>query len=232
MNAARSLATQAPASFIESYLPMADGFLAMPFQVMVRFGDWDGILAEPEPAEDLLAARAVRRYARGIALAVLGRVDEALAEQQAFLAARAEVPETRTLFNNTVASILGVAEKVLAGEIEYRRGDYDRAFALLREAVELDEAMNYDEPWGWMEPARHALGALLTEQGHFDEALAVYERNLERYPENGWALHGLAECLRGQGRETEADDVEARFEAAWVRSDIAIPGSCFCRTGA
>jgi len=107
----------------------------------------------------------------------------------------------------------------------------DDAFALLREAVELDGNLNYDEPWGWMEPARHALGALLTEQRRYEEALAVYRANLARYPENGWALHGMAECLEGLGREDEAREVRKRFERAWARADTAIPGSCFCRTG-
>jgi tetratricopeptide (TPR) repeat protein len=157
-------------------------------------------------------------------------VDEALAEQQAFLAAEAAVPETRLLFNNPVAEILAVAEHVLAGEIEYRRGNYAEAFALLREAVALDAELNYDEPWGWMEPARHALGALLTEQGRYEEALAVYEANLARYPENGWALHGMAECLRGLGLPDAARSAEARFQKAWARADTKIPGSCFCRT--
>ncbi|MEM8885286.1 MAG: tetratricopeptide repeat protein, partial [Planctomycetota bacterium] len=119
----------------------------------------------------------------------------------------------------------------LAGEIEYRKKNYDRAFALLREAVQLDEQLNYDEPWGWMEPARHALGALLTEQKRYEEALAVYEKNLARYPENGWALHGMAECLRGLGRDEEAAAMRKRFDRAWARADISIPGSCFCKAG-
>ena len=94
----------------------------------------------------------------------------------------------------------------------------------------LDQTLNYDEPWGWMEPASHPLGALLTEQGHYEEAIAVYEANLARYPENGWALHGLAEGLQRLGREEEAAAAQARFDAAWSDSDTIIPGSCFCRT--
>jgi tetratricopeptide (TPR) repeat protein len=93
-----------------------------------------------------------------------------------------------------------------------------------------DEQLNYDEPWGWMEPARHALGALLTEQGRYREAITVYEANLARYPENGWALHGLAEALRGVGKTDEAKAVQARFDAAWNDSKVKLIGSCFCRT--
>jgi len=227
---ARRIVAETPPGLLAAFPDFLDVFMATPYHVMVRFGMWEEILAEPEPAPDLLAARAVWRYARGIALAVLGRVEEADRERSAFLAAKAAVPETRLLFNNPVAEILDVAEHVLGGEIEYRRGDYDLAFDLLRQAVALDVRLNYDEPWGWMEPARHALGALLTEQGHYEEAAEVYRANLARYPENGWALHGLAECLRGLGRTAEAADVQARFAQAWARSDTVLPGSCFCRT--
>lgn len=84
---------------------------------------------------------------------------------------RSPVPPTRLLFNNPMSAILKVAQKFLAGEIEYRKKNYDVAFALLREAIALDEKLNYDEPWGWMAPTRHALDALLTEQQRYEEAL-------------------------------------------------------------
>jgi tetratricopeptide (TPR) repeat protein len=229
--AARELVTEIPPTLLEEWADFLDVFVGTPYHVQVRFGLWDEILAEPEPAGELFAARAIWRYARGIALASLGRVEDAVQEQEAFLQAKAAVPETRLLFNNPVKEILEVATQVLAGEVEYRKHNHDLAFEHLREAVALDERLNYDEPWGWMEPARHALGALLTEQGRSEEAVAVYEANLARYPENGWALHGLAEGLQRLGREDEAAAAQARFEAAWADADTVIPGSCFCRTG-
>ena len=230
LSAARELVTEIPPELLAEFPDFLDIFTATPLHVLVRFGMWEEILEEPEPAAELLAHRAVWHYARGVALASLGRVDEAEREQQAFLVAKAEVPESRLLFNNPVALILDVGEAVLAGEIEYRRENYDKAFEHLRRAVALDEALNYDEPWGWMEPARHALGALLTEQGRYEEAESVYRKNLDRYPENGWALHGLAECLAKTGQAAEAARVQERFETAWARSDTELRGSCFCRT--
>ena len=80
-----------------------------------------------------------------------------------------------------------------------------------------------------MQPIRHALGALLLEAGELEEAEAVYRRDLEQHAENGWSLHGLAECLRRTGRTEEAEDVERRFEAAWAYADVQIEASCFCR---
>ncbi len=225
---ALAIRDEIPPDLLAAVPDLYDVFYATHYHVMVRFGMWDELLAEPEP--ELLATRAVWLYSRGVALAALGRVDEAEREQAAFRAARAQVPATRILFNNPVDEVLSVADAFLEGEIEYRKGNHDAAFASLRTAVELDDRLNYDEPWGWMEPTRHALGALLTEQGRFEEAIAVYHADLERYPENGWALHGLAECLEATGASAEAAACRKRFEAAWARADVAIPGSCFCRT--
>lgn len=231
LDAARRIKGEIPDELLAGALDFLDVFLATPYHVMVRFGMWEEMLAEPKPKGELYAARAVWHYARGIALASMDRVADARAEQMAFLFARDAVPATRLLFNNPVREILAVADKVLAGEIAYREKDYARAFDLLRAAVALDVALNYDEPWGWMEPSRHALGALLTEQGRHAEAIEVYRANLKRYPENGWALHGLAECQRGLGRDAAAAKTEARFVRAWQRADVEIPGSCFCKSG-
>jgi len=227
--AARRIAEEIPPELVRDLADLTEIFLATPYHVLVRFGRWEELLREPEPAPEHLGSRAVWHYARGVALASLGRVDEARAEEQLFRAAKAAVPASRLLFQNPVASVLAVAELVLAGEIAYRAGESERAFTLLREAVALDRSLAYDEPWGWMQPVEHALGALLVDQGRFDEALAVYESNLRRYPENGWALNGMAECLDGLGRAPEAERMRARFERAWVRADTSIPGSCFCR---
>ena len=112
------------------------------------------------------------------------------------------VPESRCLFNNTCLDILAVARQMMLGEIEYRRGNVDQAFEHLRKSVELDDNLPYDEPWGWMQPARHALGALLLEQGKSAEAEGVYRADLKRHPRNPWALHGLAESLEAQVRRS------------------------------
>ena len=139
------------------------------------------------------------------------------------------MPESRLIGNNPARVVLEVGLGVAEGELEYRRGNHERAFALLRRGVEQDVALRYDEPWGWMMPVRHALGALLLEQGRVAEAEAAYRADLEIHPGNGWALHGLAECLRRKGDAAEAADVNDRFRTAWSRADVTIRGSCFCR---
>jgi tetratricopeptide (TPR) repeat protein len=165
-------------------------------------------------------------------------VDRAEAEALLFEAARERVPPSRYVFNNTCLDILAIAGEMMRGEIEYRKGNFDRAFAHLRRSVELDDTLPYDEPWGWMQPTRHALGALLLEQGRIDEAAAVYradlgfDRSLGRpcqHPDNVWSLHGYHECLVRLGRHEEACIIETRLDLAKARAGVPIESSCFCR---
>jgi tetratricopeptide (TPR) repeat protein len=231
LQAARELIEQIPEDRLYEWSDFFDAFVPTALHVLVRFGRWDDILAEPLPKENLPVTAAVWHYARGLAYAAGGDVTSAEAEQRAFAAARAAVPATSILFNNSSHDILGVAEAMLDGEIEYRRGNFERAFARLEEAVRRDDALNYDEPWGWMQPARHALGALLLEQGLLERAEPVFREDLRRHPHNPWALHGLAECLRRSDRLEEAAEVDARLARALERADIEMTASCYCRLG-
>lgn len=229
LQAAREMKEQIPLDVVRAFPDFLDGFIAVPTHVMVRFGMWDEILKEPAPPEDLVVTVAFWHYGRTVALAALGRVDEAAKEFATLKTAVAAVPESRFIGNNTALTVLDVGIPMAEGELEYRRGNYDRSFELLRTAVARDVALKYDEPWGWMMPVAHSLGALLVEQGRYEEAEAVYRADLALHPANGWALHGLAECLQKTGRAGDAAAVDERFRTAWARSDIAITASCYCR---
>ncbi|MFC8871980.1 hypothetical protein ACFUAC_30755 [Streptomyces sp. NPDC057148] len=225
--------------------PMADwleGFLAMRVHVLIRFGRWADILGLPLPTDPRLycVTTAMLHYARGVALSATGRVDEAEAERVRFGEAVARVPGTRTLFNNTCADILAIAAAMLDGELEYRKGDHAAAFAALERSIELDDNLPYDEPWGWMQPTRHAYGALLLEQGRVEEAEAVYRADLGlddtlpralQHPGNVWSLHGLHECLERQGKQGEARIVAQQLGLAAALADVPVGASCFCRLG-
>jgi tetratricopeptide (TPR) repeat protein len=126
---------------------------------------------------------------------------------------------------------------MLDGELAYRKGDYDTAFTALREAVRRDDALPYDEPWGWMQPTRHALGALLLEQGHSTEAEAVFRQDLGLapglpracvHPDNVWALRGLYDCLIANGKVAEAVHVKLRLDLASARADRPVKAACGC----
>ncbi|VVO87218.1 hypothetical protein PS838_02117 [Pseudomonas fluorescens] len=225
--------------------PMADwleGFVSMKVHVQIRFGKWQDILATPLPHDQALycVTTAMLHYARGVAHAACGHVAAAETEQQLFLDAVTRVPATRYIFNNTCLDILAVAGAMLSGEIEYRKGNYDSAFTHLRQARSLDDNLPYDEPWGWMQPVRHALGALLLEQGRVEEALQAYRADLgldntlsraSWHLDNVWSLHGYVECLKQLGRDDEAAAVQTRLDLAMARADVPITASCFCRVG-
>lgn len=223
--------------------PMADfieGYLSIKQHVLVRFGKWQEILDQdlPKDPELYCSTTAMMLYARGVAHSTLGNIAEAEKAREAFRAAVARVPDTRRVHNNTMVSLLAIAEQMLSGELEYRRANYDVAFRHLRRAVELEDSLPYDEPWGWMQPSRHALGALLLEQGHAEEAEAVYRADLGfdgklsracQHPENVWSLHGLHECLVRRGDTLEAPMIKARLDLASARAEVVVRASCFCR---
>ncbi len=231
MKAANDMVAQVPLEVVRAYPDFLDAFLGVPTHVMVRFGMWNELLEAKKPPEDLVVTVAFWHYGRTVALAALGRVDEAQAELAAFKKAYDAVPDSRLAGNNSARTVLDVGLPMAEGEVEYRKGNTDRAFELLRLGVARDVALRYDEPWGWMMPVSHSLGALLVEQKRYEEAEKVYRADLDLHPGNGWALYGLSECLRGLGRADEASLCDTRFKDAWSRSDITIKGSCFCKKG-
>jgi tetratricopeptide (TPR) repeat protein len=246
LDAADELAATIPEELLRVKTPpMADwleGFVAIKTHVLVRFGKWHELIAESFPVDRELysVTTAMLHYAKGVAHAAGGQIASAEAEQRGFVAAFTRVQETRRIFNNTCTDILAIAGAMLSGEIEYRRGRQDLAFAYLRRAVELDDNLPYDEPWGWMQPARHALGALLLEQNRVEEAAQIYRADLgldqtlsraSQHPDNVWSLHGYVECLHRLGKHEQAASAQARLDLALARADVVINASCFCRVG-
>ncbi len=225
--------------------PMADFFesyVAIRQHVLIRFGKWREIIAQDLPADRDLYCNtvAMMHYAKGVAHAALGDVPAAEAEQALFRAAAERVPKSRYIHNVPCVQLLAIAEEMLEGEIAYRRGEHDAAFAHLRAAIALEDDLPYDEPWGWMQPVRHALGALLLEQGRAAEAEAVYREDLglggalpraQIHPDNLWALRGLLDCLERRGETAEAALIRQRVDFAAARADLPVSVSCFCARG-
>ena len=211
----------------------------LPWHVLIRFGKWEEIINRPlKEDKDVYAATITTAYyARAIAFAVTGRIKEAKVEQANFFdALNNKALIGRFLHNNVMHDaekhngILDVAEAVLNGELEYYQGNFQEAFRHLRLAVQRDSDLLYDEPWGWMMPARHVLGALLVEQGEVVEAEAIYRQDLKQYKDNLWSLLGLYQALKKQGKLEEAELVQASFQKASVRADVKIQASCLCAT--
>lgn len=202
-------------------------FWITPLYAMTRFGHWEGILAATEPDEDLLYPRAVWHYARAIALTRLERLDEAEAELQALEALAADPAlEAITVWDiNTTASLMAIAVEVASGELAAARQRWDTAISHLERGVELEDALNYDEPPPWHSPVRQILGAVLLKAGRIVEAEAVYRADLEVFPDNGWSLYGLRQTLTEQHRDAEAAEVAMRLEAAFAKADVVLTSS-------
>ncbi len=244
LQASQQLIDMVPEALLRIENPaMADwmeGYLPVKAHVCIRFGKWEEIIEHPLPEDSELYSMttAVWLYAKAISHAVRGETDLARKGRKAFRQAAKRVPATRYLFNNTCLDILKIADQMLDGELAYREGDFDKAFSHLRRAVYLDDHLKYDEPWGWMQPARHALGALLLEQGRVEEALEVYRDDLglsgrlastSHHIDNPWSLHGLVECYRRIGDEQAAQLFSTRLNLAAARADVDINASCACR---
>ena len=240
LDTADELAASLPPEVVEPMADWVEGFYPMKQHVLIRFGEWDQIKQQPLPENPALYAftLVLIHYAKTVAHAATGDIPAAEAAREDYLAAKAAMPETRTIFNNLCIDILTVAEAMLEGELSYRKGDFDAAFTHLRRSVELDDNLPYDEPWGWMQPTRHALGALLLEQDRIDEAEAVYRADLGfdntlaracQHPGNVWSLHGFHECLTRLGRHEEAMLIKPALDKALARADVKIRYSCYCR---
>ena len=211
-------------------------FVSMHMHAKVRFGQWQCILDEPLlPNDDMnRVSTVVYRYARCLAYAALKDVEKAAIELELLKEAYPKVPPTHIFFKNPVRNLLAIALPMAEGEVEYRRGNFSAAFDHLRQAVDMDDKLRYDEPWGWMQPVRHALGALLLEQGLVEEATSVYRGDLQpgRHPGNVWSLHGLAECLEKEpqlANDGELEQVKSACDAALKLADVPVKASCLCR---
>ena len=202
-------------------------FSLTPLFARVRFGLWDEVAATPRPADDLPYQVAIWHYAQGMAAVRQGRLEDAAGHHQALASAASDdsIEALRMWGRYSLRRGVAVAERVLAGELAAAGGDREAAVAALREAVALEDAIPYDEPPGWHAPVRHTLGAVLLDAGQGADAEAVYREELRRNPENGWSLRGLAQALAAQGKDGEASEVDARFEAAWSHADFALAAS-------
>jgi tetratricopeptide (TPR) repeat protein len=231
LSAARAMIAGVPPAFIETQAAVIDGYMPIAIETLMRFGRWEELLAEPPPPAPLRITTAFWRYARACAYAATGRIAEAQNEQRAFKAVVDAIPQDATMAINPAHKVLSIADHVLEGEIAYQQGRVEDALPHLKEAVRIEDELLYMEPPDWVQPVRHTLGAILVSAGRTDEAEQVYRDDLVRWPENGWALYGLAQCLRAQN-DPEAAAVEARFEKAWANADTTIGSTCLCVPGA
>jgi tetratricopeptide (TPR) repeat protein len=233
-----------------------EGYYSASVHVLVRFGRWQDIIDErisdtdPDINACYLVTTTLLHYAKAIAHAALGNHANANQHRQQFERLSASVPDWHVMANNPTSNILAVAQAMMNGEVEYHAGNHDLGYDFLRQASALSDQLQYSEPWPWMHPPRHALGALLLEQGHVDEAIEHFRDDLGigislsgtlsgglsgrlprclQHPDNIWALHGYVECLKRQGLSGQAQHYQLRLDHAISEADVDIQSSCCCR---
>jgi tetratricopeptide (TPR) repeat protein len=208
-------------------MPGTDWYVAELYTAPVRFGRWDMLLAEAPPAPGSQSLAGGYLYATSVALAAKNRPAEArerLAQLDTLIAGlSADVPAGQ----NTLRDVLAVARRVAAARISSAEGRGEDALRDLREAVLLEDGLAYDEPAGWFFPVRHLLGAELLRVGKANDAARTYRDDLARHPGNGWALFGLMQALKAEGRGAEASAAETEFRTAWRQATISISASAF-----
>jgi tetratricopeptide (TPR) repeat protein len=201
--------------------PWLENVTPVVFTTLVTFGRWDEVLAEPLPPADLRYTTGMAYYARGVAFAAKRR----WAEAQASLDTVRAIARVFPAGDNQTA--LRIAGEALTGEIALRRGRLPAAIAAFRSAAALEDGLAYTEPPTWYYPIRHSLGKALLAANRPQEAQQVYEQDLVRFPENGWALHGLVSALEAQRHFGAARIARERLTRAWSGADVALTGSRF-----
>ncbi|MDQ3494272.1 MAG: hypothetical protein M3485_01750 [Pseudomonadota bacterium] len=225
----------APPHFALPELMRQDGFAGLqhywmtPWFERVRFGRWDEIASLPNPAGDLPYVTAIWLYAQGTAAVRQGRLEDAERHLAALRPLAADpVMETLTTWDRyPLAHAVKIAERSVTAELAAARGDRGMAIAALREAIAIEDRIPYDEPPGWHAPVRHALGAVLLDDGRNAEAETVYREELKRNPGNGWSLYGLGQSLKAQKKAKDAAATGRQFAAAWQHADVELAASRF-----
>ena len=206
--------------------PVVEFFHTVPLLSYVRFGKWEEILSYSTPAPEFKYSLGIYHYARGIALSTLGRKEDALKE----LSYIKPLKDTQEIINLVKAGqpsrkLLEIAENLLQGQIDFMEGDFEASINNFKKAVALQDDLPYTEPPFWYYPTRQSLGKVLIEAGKLEEAEAVFKKDLEDYPRNGWSMFGLYKVLEIQGKTEEAKQYKDKFDIIWQLSDIELKSS-------
>jgi tetratricopeptide (TPR) repeat protein len=190
-----------------------------PYFTHAHFSDPDTVLALADPGDTFPLVKAMWHYARGVAFAGKGEIEQARGE-----AARiAEIsaghdpdatypPDIAFVANDTMA----IARHVVEARIAQAQGNLGRAIAELETAVQIQDSLAYLEPPFWYYPVRQSLGAMLLMAGRAADAEEVLRQSLVDAPNNGWALYGLMEAQKAQGDGMAAVVTSELFGKAWA----------------
>lgn len=225
IDAARKVAANVQLEMIDQF-PGVEFFHTIPLLALTQFGLWDEVLAEPQPPENLEFSNGIWHYVRATAYARKGKLDAARAERQKLVPLRdaSDVHFLDTIYY-PATSLLEIADELVLGEIAMAAGNADDAVSHFELAVAIQDELPYTEPPFWYYPSRHSLGKALLAAGQAEKAESVYRRDLEDYPRNGWAMFGLMESLKAQGKDPI--EVMDTFALVWSQADVTLTSSTF-----
>jgi tetratricopeptide (TPR) repeat protein len=221
LSAARTIAGKVPPDVVRA-IPPLEYYTPTVLFTLARFSRWDETLAEPAPPADLRYSTGIWYYARGLAFAAKNQLDSARGARDSVAAIGTAIPPEQTANLNSSKALLQVAERSLSADLASREGRLDEAVTTLRQGIEVEDNLIYDEPTAWALPLRQQLGAVFLAAKRYQDAEQAFRQDLVRFPNNGWSLHGLAEALRAQGRTREADEAAARFKRVWAKADVTL----------
>ncbi|WP_261990292.1 tetratricopeptide repeat protein [Hymenobacter sp. BT188] len=206
--------------------PSLQHFYTIPYNVAVKFGRWDEVLAMKNFDTTMVYPQAIRHYARGMAWVGMKNTVNARRELEQLRVLGQDTTLKAVLFGiNSMRAITEIAQRELDGAILHGEGKHAQSIAVLREAVALEDALKYNEPPDWFFSVRHQLGAVLLADKQYKEAIAVYEQDLERLPHNGWALSGLYQAYLGAKNKAKAQQTKQQLDEAWHWADTKLIAS-------
>ena len=226
LDAAWMVSRKADRKFLNENLTVQH-FYIIPYYVLVHLGKWDDILQLRHPGEQLKYPAAIWHYARGMAQVGKGNLAAAATELTALKAfAGDDAMKSMLIWDmNSAHDLINIAANVLEGEMLSYRKKYAEGKAKFYNAIAIEDRLMYNEPPDWFFSVRHTLGHWLVTAGEYAEAEKVYRDDLETFKENGWALIGLYNSLKGQNKNDEAIQVKKRFDKAWQYADVVITSS-------
>jgi tetratricopeptide (TPR) repeat protein len=204
-------------------MPPLEGFMTVAIAVELRFQRWDQILSMPQPDPAMKTTTVFWHFARGMAQAGKGKINEAESELKIVSTAAESTPPDVVFampVNNKAKDVLTIAEDVLRAKIAVAKHDFAGALPLLRQAVALQDSLKYGEPPDWFFPVRETLGGVLLASGSAADAEKVFREDLDRNPRNPRSLFGLSEALKKQNRAYDAQFVDRQFQSSWKAKDI------------
>ena len=225
IDAARRLVKAVDAWELAKTMPQGEFYAFTPVVTLVRFGQWNAVLAEPAPPAGLKLDTAVWLYAQAFAHANTGDLTAALADRNRLAAMTGLDWSSYETAGAPAKAIVEMSLALADGEIARKSGVLDGAIVSFRRAAKLEHDLPYTEPPWWHQPVSHLLGAALLEAGRAPEAEAVYRESLKGYRRDGWALAGLARAQEAQGRAAEAEATRKAFDDAWRLSDVKLTTS-------